>query len=225
MVRHHTIDNLRGFAFILMFIFHLYSIWDAINGTNYRQASILHYMGIIARTLFILLAGYSIYMSYKKHKDDFKTERTKRSITILVHAIIMTLASYILTPDKYIRFGILHFIFLTTLTSPLFAPYKTLTLIIFILSIIIDYPQVNEIIDTITGARVHNSMMDWFPLNKNLPIILLGLVIAQQINRPLKINILEREIPIVTELGKNSLNLYTGHYVIIMIVYKIISLL
>ena len=173
MARSYTIDNLKGIAFLLMLIYHICSVWDLTTGiTEYKKIPVIDYMGIIARTLFILLAGYSINSSYKKHKESFFSERIKRSFTILGHALIMTILTYILYPDKYIRFGILHFIFLATLVSPLLAPYKNITLIIFIISILIDYPRVNSTRDTITGAYIHNSMIDWFPLNKNIPIIL-----------------------------------------------------
>jgi uncharacterized membrane protein len=172
----------------------------------------------------LLLAGYLLNASYKKHKEKFISERVKRSIKILVHGLIMTLITYILYPDRYIRFGILHFIFLVTLLSPLFAPYKTLTLIIFIISIIINYPVINGMIDTITGAKAHNWMMDWFPLNRNVPIILLGLVMGQMMEKPIKIDILDKKIPLITELGKNSLNLYTVHYIIMLVIYKIANI-
>lgn len=221
MARSKTIDNLKGIAFILMFIFHLFSLYDATVNTSYHKNTILNIIGIISRTLFILLAGYSLNASYKKYNENFIKERTKQSLKILVHALIITLLTYILYPEKFIKFGVLHFICLITLLSPLFIPYKNITIILFIISIFINYPKINEILDTITGYQVHSRMMDWFPLKKYLPLLLLGVIIGQ--NMDISNNkVLEQDIPLVTNIGKNTLNLYTIHFVVISIIYNII---
>jgi uncharacterized membrane protein len=223
MTRSFTIDNIRGIAFILMTIYHIFYVCDMTPSTtgeitNYTDNKILDYTGKIARTLFILLAGYSLYHSYKKYKDNFPKERVKRSFTILIHALIMSAITYYYYPDKFIRFGILHFIFLVTLLSPLFAPYKNVTLIIFAILLFINFPSIHSIIDTITGSKIHFSMMDWFPLRKNFSLLLVGLLIAQHFNfKNININFLEQEIPILTKIGQNTLNLYTMHFVILFV--------
>ena len=53
----------------------------------------------------------------------------------------------------------------------------------------ITYPKINSHIDLITGANNTYPMMDWFPLNKWLPLLLAGLVFAQNVSIN-KINVL-----------------------------------
>jgi hypothetical protein len=43
-----------------------------------------------------------------------------------------------------------------------------ITIILLIITCFWKIPKVNSFIDTITGADVHFSSADWFPLNKNL---------------------------------------------------------
>jgi uncharacterized membrane protein len=226
MERNLTIDNLRGFAFLLMVFQHIFYFYDVSTNytSNYRNISIVDVSGTISRNLFILLAGYSIYMTYKRDnikKDDKKKwlyKRATRSIQISEHALLITIVTYLLYPDKFIQFGILHFLALGTLLGSLVAPDKQMTFIALLISMFITYPTSGTFADVITGSNSNSLMMDWFPLNKWLPVLLTGLVIGQNID--VKIPGLEFD-NMLTYFGKNSLNLYTGHLVALLLGYKL----
>ena len=49
------INQLRGFAFILMFIYHIFVFLKILNNNNYLNNYIINTIGIISRTIFILL--------------------------------------------------------------------------------------------------------------------------------------------------------------------------
>ena len=89
--RFEQFDILRGSLFIPMFIFHLFSFYDLTNhfGTNYTSIPIIKYLGHV-RTIYIILAGYSVYLSYKstKNKENFvihekKSEFVFKIITVM----------------------------------------------------------------------------------------------------------------------------------------------
>ena len=64
-------------------------------------------------------------------------------------------------------------------------------------------------------------MMDWFPLQKWLPVMLSGLIIGQYVNiDKLKIPLLEKASHL-SLLSKNSLELYTLHFVIFALIAKL----
>ena len=130
MSRNITLDNFRGIAFILMFIYHIFYFNDVSNNytTSYSQNFFLDKIGGIARCMFILIAGISLSFVTK-------TKRFKRSLEIAFHALIITLLTFYFYPKFFIRFGILHFFALTTLLVSFIAPYPKLTIIIFILSL------------------------------------------------------------------------------------------
>ena len=102
------LDNLRGIAFLYMLFQHLFYFYDVSTNykTSYSNNDIVVASGIIARTLFILLAGYSVYMNYKKDNKIHLSKRVKRSLEILGHGLFITGLTYLLYPDNFVRFGI-----------------------------------------------------------------------------------------------------------------------
>ena len=223
MERIHILDNLRGIAFILMFISHIFYFYDVSTDytTNTSNTAITAPIGTIARTLFILLAGYSIYMGYKKNKDKYLINRIKRSSNILFHAVLVSYISYVLYPYNFVRFGILHFIAIGTLLLSFIAPFKLLTIILLLLSYYIKYPITNTFIDTMTGSYTNYNMLDYFSLQQWLPIMLIGLIFGQNFNiNKLSLEFLNHN-SILTTIGRNCLNLYTLHFIIFMLLSKI----
>lgn len=228
MERNLTIDNLRGIAFLLMLFQHVFYFYDVSTNysTNYRSIEIVDIAGTISRNLFILLAGYSVYMTYKKdNKDKEKNnlkwleKRVKRSTQIMEHALLVTIVTYLLYPDIFIQFGILHFLSLGILLVSLVAPDKNITGIALLISLLVTYPVTGTFLDIITGSSANKMMMDWFPLNTWLPVLLTGVVIGQNVD--VKIPRFEFD-NIITDIGKNSLNLYTGHIVLLLLFFKFV---
>ena len=230
MERYNIIDNLRGIAFIFMVIQHLFYFYDVSNDyqTKLSENFIINTSGIIARIMFILLAGYSVYMAYKKDPENHIKKRIKKSTEIFLHALFITFITYVLYPKYFIRFGILHFLALGTLLISFISSSKLLSIIFLVFVLLFNFPKINPFIDTITGASVNYLMMDWSPLYSSLPILLSGLIIGQHLDITditdiSKIDFLQNE-NIITEIGKNSLNLYTLHIIVLLIFYKIYKL-
>uniref|UniRef100_A0A6C0DAB9 Heparan-alpha-glucosaminide N-acetyltransferase catalytic domain-containing protein n=1 Tax=viral metagenome TaxID=1070528 RepID=A0A6C0DAB9_9ZZZZ len=214
MTRTILIDNIRGIAFILMVIHHIFYFYDVSNNysTSFSQNPIVDNSGYMARTLFIFLAGVSLSLFSSTGK-----KRAKRSFKIAIHALIISLVSYIYYPDIFVRFGILHFMAIATFILSFIVPYPKLTILILLISILYNPPQVNPIIDTITGAMAHNNMMDWFPLFPWISLMLCGVVFGQHVD----INDLNfSKSNILTKIGQNSLELYTSHVVLLIVIYN-----
>ena len=224
MTRIIALDNMRGIAFIFMIIQHLFYFYDVSNfyGTDLAKHFLVDISGTIARSLFIFLAGCSLVLNYKNNKEKFKNNRFKRSFEILMHAGIVSFVSYIYYPDFFIRFGILHFISLATFLCSFIVPHSKLYLIFIVFFLFFKPPHVNTIIDIISGASSHYNMMDWFPVFKWIPLMIIGMYAMDNIDikkiKSLDIDILKSE-NILTYLGKNSLNLYTFHVVFLIIFF------
>lgn len=229
MERLYIIDNYRGIAFILMTIQHIFYYWNiSKSDENIELNSIASLSGTISRYLFIILAGYSMNMSYKKtvNKKEWIKKKINRIFEILIHALLITLITYIFYPQKFIRFGILHFIGLASLMSIFIVPYKNLTILLLFLSIFIKYPIINNFMDTITGASTNYDMLDRFSLKKFLPFFIFGIILSQHYESYLetnKIEALNKKIPYITEIGKNTLNLYTIQIILFVILFKTIN--
>jgi len=217
-MRINTIDNLRGIAFILMVFQHIFYFYDVSMNytTSYSSIDFIALSGTISRTLFILLAGYMI-----GYRETSIEKRAKRSGEILVHALLLTLVTYFLYPDYFIRFGILHFLAVGTLLISFLAPYNILTIVCLIIMLFIQIPKINPFIDLMTGSAISPTAMDYFPLNVWLPVLLVGLILGQNLDFT-KLDILDFN-NIITDIGKNSLNLYTTHVIILLVFYKLLN--
>ena len=227
MTRIIAIDNMRGIAFILMLIQHLFYFYDVSNyyETQLSKNIIIKYCGIIARSLFIFLAGCSLVLNYKKNKKKFIKNKVNRSFEILIHAGLISYITFLYYPDFFIRFGILHFIGIASLLCSFIIPYPKLYLFFIMGFLFIQPPKINTFFNTITGASVEFNMMDWFPLFKWLPLMITGMYFTENIDIE-KLKLLDLKIlnsnNLLTYLGKNSLNLYTIHVIFLIIFFKII---
>ena len=217
-MRINTIDNLRGIAFILMVFQHIFYFYDVSMNytTSYSSINFIDVSGLISRTLFILLAGYMI-----GYKETSIEKRAKRSGEILLHAFLLTVLTYFLYPDYFIRFGILHFLAVGTLLISFVAPYKIVTILVLVLVLFIKIPNIHSYIDLMTGSGTPTNSMDYFPLQTWLPVLLIGLILGQNLDIN-KLGLLDFN-NIITDIGKNSLNLYTTHVIILLVFYKLLN--
>jgi len=217
-MRINTIDNLRGIAFILMVFQHIFYFYDVSMNytTSYSLINFIDLSGLISRTLFILLAGYMI-----GYKETSIEKRAKRSGEILLHAMLLTMLTYFLYPDYFIRFGILHFLAVGTLLISFVAPYKIVTIIALLIILLIKVPSLNPFFDLIIGTGTPSNSMDYFPLKTWLPVLLIGLIIGQNLDVN-KLGLLDFN-NLITDIGKNSLNLYTTHVIILLVFYKLLN--
>ena len=103
------LDFFRGLAIIGMVVFHYLFILMFIGAKDYKL-----YEGgflLLARSVqftFITLAGISMAISWNLKKS--KTRQVKRGLKVLLCAALVSLGSYLILPDYFIRFGILHMI-------------------------------------------------------------------------------------------------------------------
>lgn len=219
MVRVELIDNLRGIAFILMIIQHIFYFYDVSTyyETDYAKNELVELSGTIARTLFIFLAGCSLVLNYKNNKNNFIKNKFKRNMEILFHALIITIITYYLYPEFYIRFGILHFIAVASILCSFIVPYPKSYIYFILLFLFIKPPKINKFIDTITGASLNYNMMDWFPLFKWLPLFISGMYFIENTNIE-QLHVKTNDFLLF--LSKNSLNLYTFHVVLLLFFFK-----
>lgn len=234
------IDISRGILFFPMLIYHLFSIYDTTTGTIYSQKPVIHFLGNV-RLVYIVLAGISLYLATIKPQPigTFLKKRWNRSYHIAFYAAALTVLTYFLYPSKMIRFGILHFIALATLlVSPIaYANSIPLTAVCFIISLWLSYgnlvPAISKPIDVVTGGSVPYNSMDWFPLKRYLPYLLFGLLFAQLVGlgehdehneHNEHKNEEDKETPYrqLEWMGKNSLELYAAHVIVLLVVYYVL---
>lgn len=106
------IDYLRGLAILLMVFFHLmYDLNEFFNLPITYDSGWIYYIGKLAASLFIILAGISCSLS---------SNNVRRGLKIFALGLLITVVTYLTVPETNIIFGILHFLGVSILLFPLF---------------------------------------------------------------------------------------------------------
>ena len=111
--RYPLIDELRGLALVLMIAYHF--CFD-LNYQGYLQQDFNHAIfWLSARafivSLFLLLAGISLLLNAQRKNS---TSFWRRQGRLLAACVAVSLGSYLMFPQSFIFFGILHFILLAS---------------------------------------------------------------------------------------------------------------
>lgn len=184
------INNLRGIVFILMFIYHIFVFIYALTGYNYLNNKYLDFIGTVARNIFILLVGVSLYLSYKNSKNinEYKKKQLLRSIKIYCIAIYITIITYFTINENYVVFGVLHFISVSILLLYNFVNNIFILILILLTCLILSnykyifiIPQYNNLINyinSVIGFSIYKNTIDSFPLIKWIPLVIIGIFIG-----------------------------------------------
>ena len=217
------INEIKGIAFLLMLIHHIFYFYDVSNDykTKLSDNKIVDVCGTISRHLFIILVGINIYLQYSNNNDIIKNIFNKSTFKLFLSCLIVSLSTYIIYPKYWIRFGVLHFIFFGSIIGKLFVGNTNLCLIasilIFMFSDNLELLNINKITNLMLGSGINNYyMMDYFPIIKWIPFVLLGIWSGKNIVNNFKDF---NDKTILSYFGKNSLDLYLIHFLILLIIY------
>lgn len=234
------INKIRGIAFILMFIYHIFVFLKFYSNYNFLNHYIVDLIGFISRNIFIIFVGISLYLSYinSNNLSKYKKKQVLRALQIYIIAIYITILTYYSVHEYYILFGVLHFISLSILILHNFINNFKVLFTIMIICILLsnlrlssNIPFINYIYN-ILGFTFYKNTMDSFPIIKWLPKVIIGIFIGYIIHnyyikdsksKNIKKNKnIKKKYSLLDLIGKNTLLLYAIHFPIIIIVLKII---
>jgi uncharacterized membrane protein len=233
MSRIIEIDITKGIAVIMMVIYHLFYMAYLMNkpiiDINLPWVSA---MAVLSHSIFIYMVGVNLHISYKKDPDGFYRKQSLRALKLLGYGLLMTLITYLIYPNAFIRYGIFHFIASAIIISMVFIQTKLKASFgILLFMIMAFYIENNK--DTFgymclntknlcfnLGLYNNFNSIDHFSFIPFFIYVLLGIKTGQIIYPQLKspLNIKENKITNgLAIIGKYSLNIYLVHWVIIYI--------
>ena len=208
-MRYNLIDFIRGLAFLCMLIHHIYYF----NPNSFGVPGYVENIGVIARSLFLILVGVSFNISNNK------TICTKRNLELFLGCAFVTILTMLFLPsDNVVFFGVLHFILVATiLIKPISNDiYLVIAVgfISYILSIKVKTLEAtNDIFGLILGRYTISRMpLDIFPIFKWLPYVCLGVIIGsyhEMFSKELSASVCEP----IEFIGRNSLYIYMLHLI------------
>lgn len=232
--RIHWVDSLRGMAILAMVIFHIlfdfsYSGLTAIN----TETGLPHLLARFSQITFLTLVGFSLYLSFRKCKKYilFLKKQIRRSTFILLCALLITITTYFLYPEVYIRFGVLHFIGLAIIIGSLIMPVKSLVFLSIFLSPFAHFYfsslSTNNPFLLPFGAYSETfASLDYFPFFLWFPLVCIGMLIAELLDKKSlmgKFNLLSYSP--LSYIGKRSLLIYLIHQPIIIFTIYLIKVI
>lgn len=145
------IDGVRGFAVLLMVIYHFsfdLNHFGVINQNFNYSPFWLGFRGVIV-TLFTTLVGVSLVLAAGRSS---RRGFWKRQLKLAVCAGLVTISSFLMFPDTYIYFGVLHFIFVASLLALPFVQHPRISLVLGAAALVV-------------GNLYSDRVFDWGPLN------------------------------------------------------------
>ena len=225
--RYLEVDFIRGMALLLMVVFHL--CFD-LNYFHYIDIDIRHgldwrYFRYLILSLFIGTVGISLVLANQEHINYRKV--ALRAGKLLIASIAISVASYVMNPNMWIYFGVIHFILVGSLLGLFFIRIPNLSLLLGIIIIILfnlelinmhwlyNYLRVPLHLPKYTEDLVQ--FIPWFAP------ILIGIFIGTK--RWFVFNLQEGPIvnPIVF-LGRNALIIYLVHQPILFGFFELLKL-
>ena len=164
--RDTSLDLMRGTAIIMMIVFHF--IYD-LNTFGFTEIPLFtHWLGIAWRCLIVFLflsaVGISLVIA---HSKGIQYKKFLRRLSYLgMAALIVSFGTFIMFPDGWVYFGILHLIWVSSLIALAFVNQPKTSLLIAILiliGIIFDQPNLG-FLSNIFESFLPNGSVDYYPL-------------------------------------------------------------
>lgn len=210
-IRHGEIDVLRAVAIVLMVLYHLvYDLKEfAVVSIDYRSP-FWFFIGKTSALLFIFISGLS---------SGFSRSPVRRGLKVLFYGMGITVVTYLFMKDEYVRFGILHFLGVTMILSPLLVRLSSWTLWgLAGSSAVLGFWFKEQVLKTsllLPFGLMYDGFgsMDYYPLFPYLAVTLLGILAyrhfyAQRTEPlfPFRLN-----FELTKWLSRNSLGIYLFH--------------
>jgi uncharacterized membrane protein len=241
MKRYPEIDILKGIAVICMVIFHIFYFPNQYGFIEIKYDQFpLPIISKIAQIIFIGCVGVNLVFVYSKKTNESKysyyKKQFKRIFKLFICAMIISLSSYFVFKDRFVKFGILHFIALSSLLLlPILGKpilIKILTVILSITFLLIKYKpelfySVPSHIAFVSGFYSKWGAFDHFPLIPWLIVICIGALIGH-VYIDKKPDLIpkyiehSKPIQIMRKIGSHSLEIYMVHWVVLYLIYTYI---
>lgn len=230
-----VIDLARGFAILLMFIYHFCYDLNYFNfiQANFNTGEFWINFRIIIVTLFLSIVGISLYFASVPvlNRKRFK----QRLLLLIVYSLLVSISSWVMFPNAMILFGILHFITVASLLGLLFVRLGIINLFLGITIILmgqnLEFAFFNPVYLHWIGMMTQLPVtVDYVPLFPWFGVVLIGIYFGQRFSQLPADSVLRNwssQHPVGNTLilgGRYSLHIYMLHQPLFLGILYIISL-
>ena len=213
-------DLMRGIAIIMMIAFHF--IYD-LNSFGFSEIPLFtHWAGIAWRCLIVFLflsaVGISLVIA---HSKGIKFKKfLKRLMYLGIAALFISAGTYVMFPDGWVYFGILHLIWFSTVIAISFVNLPKISLLIaalILIGSIFDQPNLS-FISYLLEPYLPLGSVDYYPLFPWLSFVFIGIYLG---HHPYYQKIFIFRLNWLEVIGKHALIIYLTHQIVL---FSVVSL-
>jgi uncharacterized membrane protein len=226
--RFWEIDLVRTAAIIIMIVFDVLYVLNYLGiqntGLPGPYKGLWWWISEVNASVFIFLAGVSLTISHARGKAI--TGFMLRGLKIFGWGMVITLLTWLIAPDEYVRFGILHFFGIAFILAPFFLRFRYINLImgIAVMAIGIYLLEQGIFVDSprlLWLMPYSFSTMDYWPLLPYFGLFLMGMfggkMLYPQGNRRFHIPEFSNTVTSALTLpGRHPLVIYIAHWPILI---------
>lgn len=212
------VDILRGFAIVLMVIFHFCYDLSVFGWTDYDTGIDMEWRVFRALILsvFLLAVGMSSYLAYS---EKVKIKKLLKNVGKLFAAsILISATTMYLYPHSWVYFGVIHFITLALIVAVLFVRIPNIALFVGIVIIVGHLANAINLTSLWLWAIEHLAIpertVDLVSFTPWIGLVLIGIYLMHHNLFSLSIK-QNRLSQFLSMLGKHSLIIYLLHQLIL----------
>lgn len=212
------VDSIRGFALILMAVYHFSFDLDYFKIININMDVDIFWTSFrsVIMTLFTGTVGISLYLSRYKNSN---SGHSKRLLKIGFCSILISALTFFAFNKNWVFFGILHLIFIISFLSPMFTKKPklagTLGLVFILIPVFYrNFWFIKKPWIIIGLSPVKPNTFDFAPLLPWVGVALIGILVGQLLQMlPTQVTKIENKF--LSFLGKRSLVFYMIHQIVL----------
>lgn len=233
MKRLWEVDFFRGIAIVLMIIFNWSFTLKYFNIFSFESWFYWHIFPRIIASMFIFIAGISLVLSHGGTKSA-PSRHILRGLKIFCFGIMITLSTWLLFPQEFIIFGILHLIGISIILAAALLKYKRLSLMLGIAFIAVGFILQNFRFDFswlvwLGLIPINFQSLDYFPIFPWFGIFLLGMFFGNSAYPKGKRNFRIKDsselwlVENTAFLGRHSLFIYMIHQPVLILLLLLLG--
>jgi uncharacterized membrane protein len=216
-IRYGEIDVLRAVAIVLMVLFHfVYDLKEFAGVSIDYQSPFWFSIGKTSALIFIFTSGLS---------NGFSRSPVRRGLKVLFFGMVITAMTFVFMREEYVRFGILHFLGVAMILSPLLLKLPSWALWgLTASSAVLGFWLKEQVLKTsllLPLGLMYNGFgsIDYYPLFPYIAVTLLGILAYRYFyaHREESLFSFQLDSKVIKWLSGNSLGIYLIHQPILLL--------